>query len=101
MSAFRDDDIGIALGWLDKFQVHGTDSVQILLDHGIGRAPAFVDVPLETADEAQVSIGIHEDLDIEHLAQRGFGEDQNSLHQDDTARLDGERLGVRLSVEKS
>jgi hypothetical protein len=93
VTTFRNDNVGVALGWLDEFQVHRADSMQILFDHGIGRSPAFVDVPLQAADESEVGIRIHEDLDVEHFPERRFGEDQDALHKNDIAWLDSERLG--------
>ena len=62
----------------------------------------------------QVSIRIHEDLDIEHFSECCFGENQNALDKDHIARLNSERLSGaavcgeivdghfnRLSVAKS
>ena len=52
-----------------------------------------MEVPLQAADEAQVGIGVNEDLDVEQPAERGLGEDQDALHKDHIARLDCECLG--------
>ncbi len=65
-----------------------------------GGAAAFGDVTLQAADEAQIGVGIHENLDIEQFTQFRFRKDQNSFHQDDTARLDCERpVGAAMGGE--
>ena len=43
---------------------------------------------LQSPDEAQVRVGVDEDLYVEELAQGGFGEDQDALHQDYAPRRD-------------
>ena len=99
-AAFGDDDIGIALGRLDKFQVHGADGGQVLVDDRLGGATALGDVALQAADEADIGIRIDEDLDIEQLAQLGFGKDQDAFHQDDRLWLDADGLrGARVGLE--
>ena len=65
--AFRDDDVGVALGRFDELHVHGAHGVQVLLDDRFGGAPALDDVALQAANEAQVGVGVDEDLDVEEL----------------------------------
>ena len=92
-AAFGDDHVGVALAWFDEFQVHRAHGLQILLHHRFPRAAALRDIALQTTDKAQVRIGIHENFDVEHLAQRTVYENQNSFREYNRARFDGPRLG--------
>ena len=89
-AAFRDDDVGVALGRFDEFQVHRPHGELVLLDHRFGRPTALGDIRCKPADEAHVGVRVHEDLDVEELPQRGVNKDQDALHQDHPARRDGE-----------
>ena len=50
------------------------------------RARALDDVAAEAADEADVGLGVDEDLDVEQLAQLGRRVDQDALDEDDLRR---------------
>ena len=98
---FGDDDIGVALGGFDELQVHGADGGEVLVDDHFGGAAALFDVALEAADEADVGIGVDEDLDIEQGAQFGVAEDEDALDHDDgfgRDALDAVGAGVGLEV---
>jgi hypothetical protein len=63
-SALRNDDVGITFGRLDKIQVHGADGSEILVYDRFYGTTSFLDISLETADEADIRIGIYEDFDV-------------------------------------
>ena len=63
--------------------VHGPDGGQVLADHRFHGTTSLGDVPLQAADEADVGVGIHKDLDIHQLSQGLVGKDQDALHQHD------------------
>ncbi len=65
VTAFGNDYVSVALAGFHKIAVHGAHAFEVLLDHGLGRAPALGDVTLQAADEAQVGGGIDEDAHIE------------------------------------
>src|SRR3990170_340836 len=71
--AFRDDNIGIAFRRLNKFQVHGADSIQILLDNRIAGTASFSNIALQPANEADVRICIYKDFYIKQGTQLHFG----------------------------
>ena len=51
-------------------------------------AAALGEVASQAADEAQVGVGVDEDLDVEQLAEHRLGEDQDPLDEHDPAGLD-------------
>src|SRR5574340_1730333 len=81
-TTFRDDHIRVALGRLDKFQVHRSYGQLVLPDHGFGSAAPFGDIALQPTDETDVRIGIDEDLYIKKVTQCGIHEDQDTFDQD-------------------
>ena len=52
------------------------------------RSPALLDVALQPSHQAQVGVGVDEDLDVHQVAQPLVGEDQDALDQDDGLRID-------------
>ncbi len=88
VGAFGEDDVGEAFGRLDELEVHGADGGHVLLDHLLHGAAALFDVALQAADEPQIGVGVHEDLDVHQFAQRGIFENQNAVNDDGRARLD-------------
>ena len=77
--------------------VHGLDRGQILVHHGLKGAAPLLHVPQAAAEDADVGIGFHEDLDVEHLPQGGILENQDPLHDDDLGGINGHGL-VRAVV---
>ncbi len=61
-------------------------------DDHFHRPPALADVALEPPYEAQVRLGIHEDLDVHQIAQLTILENQNSFDDDRRPRLKPHRL---------
>lgn len=97
---FGDDHICIALGRLYKFEMHRANRVHVLLDHGLGRAAALRDVPIQAADKSQVRIGVDENFYIEEFSQVGFREDKDALHDDDIVGFYWDKLvGAGVSFE--
>ena len=88
-----------------KRQVHGLDRCKVLAKHGIEAAAALGNVAADAADEADVGVRIHKDLDIHLIAQGVVLKDQDTLDQNDLARLDRNgfvRAGIgRIVVDLS
>jgi len=80
--------------------MHRADGGHVLVDDRICRPTALGDVALQTADEADVRVGIHEELNIKQLAQGWLGKEQDAFDEDDAARLDRLRpLGAAVGGE--
>ncbi len=86
-AAVGHDDVGVALAGLHKGLVHGLDRGQVLLDHAVQAAAALLDVPHQTAQDALVGVGVHEDLIVEHGAQLRLHEGQDALHDEHRGRF--------------
>ena len=74
-----DDDVGVALGGLDKLVVHWTHRLEVLRDHRAHLATALRDVALEPADEAHVGVRVHKDFNVQQLAQLRMRINQDAL----------------------
>ncbi len=90
----------VSLAGLDELQVHGPNSLQILLDHRFERAAPFIDIPLQTADHAQVMVGVHEYPDIHHVPQFCMSENQDPFHNDYGSGVYCYRSGCALVAGK-
>jgi hypothetical protein len=66
--ALGDDEVGGALRGLDELQVHGADGLVVLLADRLEGAAAVLDVPADPAQDADVGVGVDEELDVEALA---------------------------------
>ena len=86
--ALEHDDVGVLAAGLDKLLVHGLDGGEVLRDHALERAATVADVAAGAAQDAHVCVGLHEDLDVEQLAQRSVLEDQDALDDDHLVGLD-------------
>ena len=91
VAAFRDDDVGELFGWFDEDIVGGFYGFDVLVDDGIQCATPFLDIPADTADNPEIRVGVHENLDIHQIAQALILQDQNALQYDDV--LGVHRLG--------
>ncbi len=94
--ALGNDDVRKTLARLHELQMHGPHRGQVLIHHGMRRTPALHDVAAQTADETQVGVGIHEDLQVHQGAQLGPLENQNALHHDDRLGLHAHGLGLAI-----
>ena len=68
-SAFGDDHISVALARLNKLLMHDADGIDILVDDRVQCPSPVLDIPHESADEADISRGINENFDIEKFTQ--------------------------------
>ena len=77
--------------------MHRLYGFEVLLDDVLEVTAALVDVAQHTAQDALVGIGLDKDLDIKQIAQALILQDQDTLDDDDAARLDDRRLfGARM-----
>ena len=88
MAALQDDDVRVFAGGLHELLVHGLDGGEVLGHHGLQGPAPVLHVPQGAAEDADVGVRLHEDLDVEHLPQDGVGEDEDALHDDDAVGLD-------------
>ena len=91
--ALGNDDVGVLAARLDEGDVHGPHRAQVLADDRFQAALALLEVALQPADEAQVAVGVDEDLDVHQVAQGLLAEDQDALDDDDLGRLLEHALG--------
>ena len=75
-----------SLRWFHELLVHRPHRLKILIGYGVDRAPALFDIPLETADKADVGICGDKNLDIQKLAYRRDGQDEDALEENDGLR---------------
>src|SRR6202000_3140931 len=68
VAAFGHDQVGPALRRLAELQMHRPHGRVILLAHLLKRAPALLEIAANAAKDAQVGVGVDEDLDVEQLA---------------------------------
>jgi hypothetical protein len=92
LATFRDDDVYKAPARLDKLLMHRTDRFKILLDHRIQRAAPLAYIAPEPANTTNIGVRIHEDFQIEKVAQSRILKDQDSLHDHNGPGIDTSRL---------
>src|SRR5690606_24064723 len=86
VATLRDDEVGPPPGGLDELLVHRAHrSVVLLADRG-ERAAALLEVAPDAAEHPDVGVGVHEDLDVELLADRRRDEGEDPLDQDHRGR---------------
>ena len=59
------------LARLNKLVMHRPDRVRVLTDDRLDVTSTFSNVSAKPPDEAEVCLGVDEDLDIEHVEQLG------------------------------
>src|SRR5271156_5788599 len=96
--AFRNDHIGVALRRLDKLQMHRPHGLHVLVHDHLRGAPAIAYIAHQAPDEAQVRVGIHEDFDVQHVAQRFIFKYQNAFHNYGRARFNAHSSLQALKV---
>ncbi|MNV47089.1 hypothetical protein D3C71_1389440 [compost metagenome] len=69
MATFRDDQIGVFFGWLNKSFVHWFNRAQILVMDRLNAPTAFLDIAEYPAEDAYIRISINKDFDIKHIAE--------------------------------
>ena len=85
VAALGDDEIGPALARLDELQVHRPHRLVVLLADLTEGAAARLHVAADAAEDADVGVGVDEDLDVEAIADPLVDEDQDALDDDDRA----------------
>src|ERR1041385_6054064 len=92
VAAAGDDDVGETLAGLHELEVHRAHAVLVLAKDGVHRAPALEDVAPQPADEPDVRVGIHEQLDVHQRPQLGVVVDEDALEHDHQVIADVPRL---------
>lgn len=77
VATLQNHDVRVLPGGFHVLLEHGLDRGQILVHHGLKGAAPFLHVPQAAAEDADVGIGLYEDLDVEHLPQGGILENQD------------------------
>lgn len=62
------DEVRVFAGRFDMGIVHGARRFEVLMDDGFGGAPAFIDVAVDAADQANVGRDIYENFQVEEIA---------------------------------
>ena len=69
--------------------VHGLYRGEVLGDDGLEGPAPFLHIPQSTAENADVGIRLHKDLNVKHIPESGVLENQDALYDDN---LGGEDL---------
>lgn len=101
MAAVGDNNIGPALGWLDKAVMHGAHRFKILGDNGVEIATAVFDVARQAADDALVAVGIDEDLDVELLADGLDAQDEDAFDDNCVAGIDRDGFLFAQAIDEA
>ena len=68
------------------------DGREVLVDDLVEWAAAFGRVAANAADEAEVGVGVDEDLHVAEFANARVGEEQDAVDDDDAGRRDDHRV---------
>ena len=88
LDASRDDDVRDVALRLDVLVEVWLDESEPLLDASLDVAAAFLDVAEETSGEAEVGIGLGEDLQVEHVQDALVVEREDAFHDEDVGRIE-------------
>ena len=81
--------------------MHRADGAEVLVDHAVEIAAAFLDVAGKATQHADVGIRIDEHLHVEQSAHRLERQHQDALQEDHVARIHPLRLaGARVQRER-
>ena len=61
------DEVRVFAGGFDISLVHGARGCEVLMNDGFGGAPAFIDVAVDAADQANVGRDIYENFQVEEI----------------------------------
>lgn len=89
LPAFQNDDVREFPAWLHILLVHGLYRGEVLGDNRLERPAPFLHIPQSTAEDADVGIRLHKDLNVKHIPESGVLENQDALYDDN---LGGEDL---------
>jgi uncharacterized protein len=87
VSAFRNNQISDSFGGLDELEVHRPNRPVVLIPNRFEGAAPLLDVATNPPKNADVGVGIDEQLHVEEIAQRLLDEDEDALDDDDRCRL--------------
>ena len=87
-AAFQHDDVRVLTGGLDELFVHGFDGRQVLAHDGIQGAAPLLHVPHDAAQDTDVRVGIHKDLDVHKFPEGGVRENHDAIQDDDLGGAD-------------
>lgn len=80
MATFRDDQVSVFFGWLDKRFMHGFNCTQILMMDRLDAPSTFFNISKDPAENTYIRIGIYEYLDVEHFTEILVRKDVESLN---------------------
>lgn len=92
ITTFRNNNIRVFLAGLHKLLMHRFHRIHILVDDGFQASGPLENVSLETADQTDIGIGVHEDTHIHHITELFIFKDQDSFHDDHFAGRYGDRV---------
>lgn len=69
ITTFRNNNIRVFLAGLHKLLMHRFHRIHILVDDGFQASGSLENVSLETADQTDIGIGVHEDTHISIISQ--------------------------------
>lgn len=95
-AALQDDDVGKFAAWLHILLVHGFYRGEVLGDNGLEGPATFLHIPQSTAEDADVGIRLHKDLNVKHIPESGVLENQDALYDDNLGGEDFPVSSVRL-----
>jgi len=100
VAALGNDDVGPALARFDELQVHGAHGSVVLVADRLERAPALFEVAPDAPHQANVRVGIDEDLDVVQVANVGRYQRHDALHDDHRGWRDAvRRIAAQVAVE--
>ena len=85
-ATLQDDDVGKFAAWLHILLVHGLYRGEVLGDDGLEGPAPFLHIPQSTAEDADVGIRLHKDLNVKHIPESGVLENQDALYDDNLGR---------------
>ena len=77
----RYDEVGVAFGRFHEGFMGGPNRSKIAVDGIIVTNAALMDVPIQATNQADISISVHEDLEIQNLSQLWYRQHQDTLQQ--------------------
>ena len=78
----KNDAVGKFAAWLHILLVHGFYRGEVLGDNRLERPAPFLHIPQSTAENADVGIRLHKDLNVKHIPESGVLENQDALYDD-------------------
>jgi VWFA-related protein len=86
------DNVRVAHCRFYELQVHGADRIEVLFDDGFDAPAPRANVALESADEPEVRVAIHENFEIHQAPHTRVVEHKNAFHDYHGQRTDPDGL---------